>query len=118
MKLTRLKLSLLRLTDGIASTADIDRLLKHFDTEVLDSWRELSGWIADGVSDPMLGSGDNLSSVLSKIDVSEQVMEQLGLLREHKALDGNVLRSALMDSVVPVVLCSLCVLLRILCIFL
>jgi hypothetical protein len=109
MKLTRLKLSLLRLTDGIASTADIDRLLKHFDTEVLDSWRELSGWIADGVSDPMLGSGDNhgdnhgdnRSSVLSKIDVSEQVMEQLGLLREHKALDGKVLRSALMDSVLP-----------------
>lgn len=101
MKLTRLKLSLLRLTDGIASSADIDRLLKHFDTEVLDSWRELSGWIADGVSDPMLTSGDNGSSVLSKIDVSEQVMEQLGLLREHKALDGKVLRSALMDSVVP-----------------
>ena len=108
MKLTRMELSLLRLTDGIASAADIDRLRQHFDTETLDSWRELSRWISVGVTDPLLGVGEfrsassgGLSLTSSKIDVSEQVMERLGLLADHKALDGNIVRSALMDHSVP-----------------
>ena len=106
MKLTRLELSLLRLTDGIASTADIDRLRKHFDADTVDSWGELSRWIATGVTDPLLnGDGKNTSgrqlSTTSQIDVSEKVMERLGLLADHKALDGNIVRSALMDHFVP-----------------
>jgi len=103
-----MELSLLRLTDGIASAADIDRLRQHFDTETLDSWRELSRWISVGVTDPLLGVGEfrsassgGLSLTSSKIDVSEQVMERLGLLADHKALDGNIVRSALMDHSVP-----------------
>lgn len=108
MKLTRMELSLLRLTDGIASTADIDRLRKHFDADTIDSWRGLSRWIAVGVTDPVLVTGDfrNISSrsqasTTSQIDVSEKVMERLGLLADHKALDGNTVRSALMDHSVP-----------------
>ena len=46
MQISRLELSLLRLSDGIASKADLDRLSQHFDEEQLSAWRQVSSVVS------------------------------------------------------------------------
>ena len=46
MQISRLELSLLRLSDGIASRADLERLSQHFDEQQLDAWRQVSSVVS------------------------------------------------------------------------
>ena len=96
MQISRLELSLLRLSDGIASNADLQRLRQHFDETQLNAWRQVSSVTAQSIQ-PM---------ETVPIDVSESVMqflhgESADDGRALSSLDRAVLRSVLTDSHTP-----------------
>lgn len=92
MQISRLELSLLRLSDGIASKADLDRLSQHFDEEQLHAWRQVSGVVSRSIR-----------TQIDSIDVSESVMQSLQT-EEGAALtsfDRALFRRAISDNHIP-----------------
>ncbi len=94
MNITRTELSLLRLADGIASSADIDRLTKQFDAETIEAWKNLSSQIGTVLKPSELGT----NTVDNTVDVAPAVMKELGLLDEDKALDSSIVQQALSEN--------------------
>ncbi len=85
-KITRIELSLLRLSDGIASKADKKRLAEHCSSTDLQVWEQLS----DRISSALMPTGS--------IDIAESTMQRLqaetSTLRQ---ISSNTLRNALSD---------------------
>jgi hypothetical protein len=96
MQISRLELSLLRLSDGIASAADLERLSKHFDEKQLNAWRQVSSVVSRTIQVPHI----------IPMDVSTLVMQQLQTQTDDEgrglsAFDRDVLRRALTDTHEP-----------------
>ena len=96
MQISRLELSLLRLSDGIASKADMERLSQHLDEQQLNAWRQVPGLVSRCIRE----------STDDPIDVSESVMQSL--LAESReagntltALNKDALMNVLTDSHIP-----------------
>ena len=67
MQISRSELSLLRLSDGIASAADLERLRKQYSEEELERWKRVCGVVSICLSVPES----------YRVDVAEQVMDHI-----------------------------------------
>ena len=67
MQISRSELSLLRLSDGIASAADLERLRKQYSEEELERWKRVCGVVSTCLSVPES----------YRVDVADQVMDHI-----------------------------------------